>query len=531
MSTLSLTHVDVSIYGQAILRDINFETEPGKVLGMVGESGSGKSMTALAIMGLLPTGASVDGAIQFGENALHKMDETQLCKIRGDDMSMVFQEPMTALNPLHTIGRQVVECIRLHQNIGNDQAIDRARETLTRCGLPPEKYSLDRYPHELSGGQRQRVIIAMAVALKPKLLIADEPTTALDVVTQAEILTLLRQLQRDNNMSMILISHDLAVVAQMSDEIVIMRSGRAVDRGTPEYIFSSSEHPYTQQLIEASNHAPQRDKQSGSEVDAPLLQVENLVCEYPIMGDSFWQGKSWYRAVDGVSFSLQRGECLGLVGESGCGKSTLARALLGLQPIAEGKVLLQRQRIDADTQVDQKIRRELQVVFQDPYSSFNPRHKVARLVAEPLYLMSENISATERRQRVCTVLESVGLSADDGNKYIHEFSGGQRQRIAIARALIHSPKLIVLDEAVSALDVSIRAKVLDLLAELAVSRDLAYLFISHDLSVVRHVTDRVMVMHQGKIVESGLTEQVFEHSQNAYTQRLIDAVPLIPDYV
>ena len=535
MSLLSLNNINVSIYDTPILNNLDLSIQAGETLGVIGESGSGKSMMALAIMGLLPSGSVLTGDIRFADLTLNELDEAARCDVCGDEIGMVFQEPMTALNPVHTIGQQVIECIRLHQKVSGREAQRLAIDTLNRCGLPSEEFPLSRYPHELSGGQRQRVVIAMAVALKPKVLIADEPTTALDVTTQAEILDLLRTLQQDDQMALILISHDLAVVANMADNVVIMKDGSIVEQGAMQPIFSNLEHSYTRSLFEASDHVPTRlpaDKNSitsKAETESelyPLLEVNRLVCEYTLPRRGWFGSVRTFRAVDEVSFNVFAGESVGLVGESGCGKSTLTRAVLGLMQPVSGQISINGKSIVEGL----SALRHVQIVFQDPYGSFNPRHKVSRLVAEPLNVMTTQPSRQERKSLVVQVLESVGLNASDADKYIHEFSGGQRQRIAIARALIIRPALIVLDEAVSALDVSVRATVLDLLAELAGSHGLAYLFISHDLSVVRNVTDRVLVMQSGKIVEHGKTIEVFDSPAHEYTQRLVASVPRLPNY-
>ncbi len=510
-----------------ILNSIELSLNRGDVLGIIGESGSGKSMLALSIMGLLPEGFNTAGEINFDQQNLLKLSEEQLCKLRGSDISMVFQEPMTALNPVLSIGKQVAECIKLHRNVSNVDASKIAEETLAKVGLPVSQYPLSRYPHELSGGQRQRVVIAMAIALRPALLIADEPTTALDVTTQAGILDLLKQLVVDEQLALILISHDLAVVNGIADHIVIMRNGDIVERGSLKQLFKHSKHPYTCQLIEASKHVP--DRVDAAVDAAPLLDVENLSCEYRMPRKHWWSKPRYFRALKSVSLSIKQGESVGLVGESGCGKSTLTRALLGLMPIAEGEIRLHGELLAKGETLSNAVRREMQVVFQDPYGSFNPRHKVKRLVAEPLHVLEHALSEQEQITAVNDALVSVGLQASDASKYIHEFSGGQRQRIAIARALIIKPALIVLDEAVSALDVSVRAQILDLLSALAASHRIAYLFISHDLSVVRRVTDRVLVMQQGEIVERGQTEAVFNNPSHPYTQQLLAATPQLPD--
>ncbi len=524
---LEINQLNVSINEKPILNNIELSLGKGDVLGIIGESGSGKSMLALSIMGLLPDGFDTAGEINFNQQNLLQATEESLCKLRGSDISMVFQEPMTALNPVLSIGRQVTECVKLHRNVSNKQATDIAEQTLEKVGLPISQYPLSRYPHELSGGQRQRVVIAMAIALQPALLIADEPTTALDVTTQAGILDLLKKLVADEQLALILISHDLAVVNGIADHIVIMRDGDVVERGDLKQLFKHSQHPYTRQLIEASRHVPERVE--AATTAPPLLDVENLSCDYRISRKHWWSKPEYFRAVKSVSLSIKRGESVGLVGESGCGKSTLTRALLGLMPIAEGQIHLHGEQLGEGASLSHAVRRKMQVVFQDPYGSFNPRHKVRRLVVEPLHVLEHALSEQEQTVALNDALISVGLEVADADKYIHEFSGGQRQRIAIARALIIKPALIILDEAVSALDVSVRAQILDLLSALAASHHIAYLFISHDLSVVRRVTDRVLVMQKGEIVERGQTEAVFNNPTHPYTQELLAATPTLPD--
>lgn len=523
---LNVQSISLCIHDTPILHDVSLQVHAGSVLGIIGESGSGKSMTALSIMQLLPQGESLSGDILFDNIDIVNASEAQMCGVRGNDIGMVFQEPMTALNPVQTIGSQVAECIALHKTVSRRQAKKEAAAVLERVGLPNAEFPLSRYPHELSGGQRQRVVIAIAVALQPKLLIADEPTTALDVTTQAEILELLQQLVKNSDMAMILITHDLAVVSEVADDIVIMRAGRVVDSGPTRTIFDELAHPYTKALFDASSHVPERG--GDTQQLEPLVELKDLICEYPKARRSLFGPREMFRAVDKVSLSIHAGESVGLVGESGCGKSTLAKALLGLSPIHGGSIMLHGEQMQAGVELSRKVRREMQVVFQDPYSSFNPRHRVARLVAEPLHVLDNQPSSAEKAALVRSTLESVGLTGDDAQKYIHEFSGGQRQRIAIARALIIKPALIILDEAVSALDVSVRAQVLDLLAGLADSHGLAYLFISHDLSVVRSITDRVLVMKDGNIVERGDTESIFESPQHSYTQKLLAAAPQLP---
>ncbi len=450
-----------------------------------------------------------------------------MCAIRGRDIGMIFQEPMTALNPVMTIGDQVAETVRVHTGKSKAEALAIARETLNRVELPEDRFPLDRYPHELSGGQRQRVVIAMAIALRPRLLIADEPTTALDVTTQAQILTLLKRLVTEDGMGLILITHDLAVVAGIADHLAIMRRGEVVERGETLQLFDHMQHPYTRALFAASEHVPDRSVVQTPE-EIPVLEVRDVVRDYRLPRPSPFAAHGKFRAVDKVKFSIKRGENVGLVGESGCGKSTLSRAIMALEPVQSGEIFIEGEPVTGAHGASFSVRRKMQVVFQDPYGSFNPRHRVDRLVAEPFHLLGpEAPKGQERRDRIAEALETVGLEGADAGKYIHEFSGGQRQRIAIARALIIRPALIVLDEAVSALDVSIRAQILDLLADLSTRFQLSYLFISHDLSVVRAITDRVLVMKAGKIVEEGETETVFHSPKHPYTKQLIAAAPVL----
>lgn len=523
MSILSVDALSLAIGNTAILQDVSFTLNSGEILGIVGESGSGKSMTALAIMGLLPNGTQTTGQVMLDSRDILPLPDRAKQAIRGQDIAMIFQEPMTALNPLHTIGDQVAETVRLHTRASRMEARARAREVLDRVGLSGPQFPLTKYPHELSGGQRQRVMIAMAIALRPKVLIADEPTTALDVTTQAEVLTLLTRLVEEDGMGLILITHDLAVVANTAQHIAIMERGCVVEAGPVRDVFTQQNHAYTRKLFAASAHVPVRHAQQG---DTPVLEVADLIRDYPLPRKHLLAKQGHFRAVNGVSFTLRQGENLGLVGESGCGKSTLARAILGLEPLQGGDIRLHGQSTAHGMTFEQ--RRQIGVVFQDPYGSFNPRQKVGRLIAEPFHLMPNAPTGTERKNRVAETLVAVGMHPQDADKYIHAFSGGQRQRIAIARALVIRPSVIVLDEAVSALDVSIRAQILDLLADLSAKHTLSYLFISHDLSVVRAITDRVLVMKDGVIVEEGPTETLFTTPQHSYTQSLLAAAPRLP---
>ena len=527
MSLLSITNLSVAIHWFNILQGVTLCVDAGEIVAVTGESGSGKSMTALAAMQLLPKGTQARGHIMLGDQDLLALPEAELCAIRGNDIGMVFQEPMTALNPVQTIGHQVAETIRIHdKTVSRHAAARQAAETLERVGLPNDRFPLSRYPHELSGGQRQRVVIAMAIALRPRLLIADEPTTALDVTTQAQILDLLKSLAREDGMGLLMITHDLAVVADMADRIIVMRKGEIVEQGHTQALLQTMRHPYTRMLFAASTHAVALP---AAPPPQPLLKVENVSRDYVLPRKTLFGKPGRFRAVDNVSFTLQRGERLGLVGESGCGKSTLTRALLGLEPVQSGNITLDGAAVYSGSKPDLAVRRKMQVVFQDPFGSFNPRHRVDRLITEPFHLLPDPPKGRARSDAIADALTAVGLSPDDATKYIHEFSGGQRQRIAVARALIIRPDLILFDEAVSALDVSVRAQILDLLAELCSAYDLTYLFISHDLSVVRTVTDRVLVMKSGQIVEQGATADVFDRPQHPYTQKLLAAAPRLPD--
>jgi peptide/nickel transport system ATP-binding protein len=555
---LSIEGVNLTIGDRAILSDVSLQVEAGRTLGLVGESGSGKSLTALAVMRLLPHGSAASGVIRFRGADLLALDERSLCAIRGRDIGMVFQEPMTALNPLMTISAQVAEGIALHTRCGPLQAQEQARRLLARVGLTPERVAPERFPHELSGGQRQRVVIAMAVALGPKLIIADEPTSALDVTTQAQILGLLKDLVAESGSGLLLISHDLAVVAAHADAIAVMREGRVIDQGETGRFLAQLKTPYARALFTASTHVPSRAPHRTS--GGTVLQVEDLVRTYPGRRRSLFRRGAPVRALDGVSLSVRAGESVGIVGESGAGKSTLARAVLGLERPQSGLVRVEGVDLARLSRAAMRsVRQRVQAVFQDPYGSFDPRQRADRLVGEPLHLLepaatrqhpalrktaskagearsawdvvsaqwrpARDLSAGERAERVREALVEVGLAPDDAEKYPHEFSGGQRQRLAIARALITRPALIVLDEPVSALDVSIKAQILDLLAHLQDEWGMAYLLISHDLAVVRAITDRVLIMRDGKIIEEGPTDRVLDHPQHAYTRELVAATP------
>lgn len=514
---LEVKNLSLTIAENPILKNLNFNLAQGKITGLVGESGSGKSLTALSIMRLLPEASETTGSIKYDSKELTTLSEEDMCSLRGDDIAIVFQEPMTALNPLKTIGEQVSEGIRLHRQVSHDEAIAIAQDILERVGLPKERISLDRFPHELSGGERQRVVIAMACALKPKVLIADEPTTALDVVVQKQILKLLEELARKNDVALLLISHDLGVVAEMADEIIILRNGEIKEQGPAIKTLKEQKHPYTKQLSQASRHQPKK-KVWEKFNHSVLVEVSDLVCTYPRPKLNLFSRPPPFIAVNSVSFTLYETQILGLVGESGCGKSTLARTLLGINQPKGGSISFKT------TKPKEKNAGLVQAIFQDPYGSFNPRHTAKRLVSESLYPL-DNLSENAKNDLVVEAMEAVGLSSSDLNKYPHEFSGGQRQRLAFSRAIACQPKLIVADEPVSALDVSIRAQILDLIVELRERLQVAWLFISHDLSVVRNLCDEVMVMKSGEIIEYAKTKNIFEAPKNDYTKQLIEAAP------
>ncbi len=510
---------------------VSFELAPGEVLAIVGESGSGKSVTAQTILGLTRSpNAEIAGSVRLGEAELIDASERKLREVRGSRIGMVFQDPMTSFNPVYRIGRQIAEAIRAHRGeVGKDEARERAIELLDSVGIPDAERLVDSYPHEFSGGMRQRAMIAMALALDPEVLIADEPTTALDVTVQAQILALLERLNRERGLATILITHDLGVVAEVADRVLVMHGGAVVERGDLDEVFYSPADPYTRGLLDAVvrlDAAPPLRPPSQSE---PLLEVTDLVKHFPIKrGLLFDREVDRVRAVDGVSFSVRRGETLGLVGESGSGKTTLSRTILQLLAPSAGSVRFEGREIAGLSRREMRpLRREMQMVFQDPYASLNPRKRVGQIVGEPLRLQGE-VSGAELRREAQRLLDRVGLAAEHFDRFPHEFSGGQRQRIGIARALALRPKLIVADEPVSALDVSIRAQILDLLSELQSEFGLTYVFVAHDIGVVRHVSDRIAVMHRGKIVEEGPADAVCERPSDAYTKQLLAAVP-IPD--
>jgi len=575
---LSVRNLQVAFRGDESLvyavKNISFDLAQGRTLGIVGESGSGKSATALAIMGLLgESGKITNGEVLFRPSGevpidLVRVSPKKMLKYRGDRMAMVFQEPMTSLNPLFTCGYQVIEAICLHRQVSRQEAETLTIQLFDEVKLPNPQQLIERYPHELSGGQLQRVMIAMAISCNPQLIIADEPTTALDVTVQATILKLLKEIQRSRGMSMIFITHDLGILAEIADQAIVMNQGEVVEYGDTQAIFKTPQHPYTKGLIACR---PQPDRQlrllptvsdfmeiqNGQMVEKepnasyleivppeeianrlselqkqePILSVQNLRIEFPIRS-ILGLKKRYFVAVNNISFDIFRGETFGLVGESGCGKTTTGRAILGLINGVMGSVKFEGQEIShLKGESLRKLRCDLQVVFQDPYGSLNPRMSVGDAIAEPLIVHSHQErfaryrKAEARRDRAAYLLERVGLSKSAMRRYPHEFSGGQRQRICIARALVLNPKLIIADEPVSALDVSVQAQVLNLLKELQAEFGLTYIFISHDLGVVKFMSDRIMVMNKGEIVELGTAESVYNNPQELYTQKLISAIP------
>jgi peptide/nickel transport system ATP-binding protein len=510
---------------------VSFELAPEEVLAIVGESGSGKSVTAQTILGLTRSpNAEISGSARLGEQELLSASEAELRGVRGARVAMVFQDPMTSFNPVYKIGWQIAEAIRAHDGEASKSAAhERAVELLDSVGIPDAAQRVDDYPHQFSGGMRQRAMIAMALALEPEILIADEPTTALDVTVQAQILALLERLNRERGLATILITHDLGVVAEVADRVLVMHDGLIVERGDLDQIFYSPADPYTRKLLDAvvrlDAAPPLRPGREGE----PLLEVTELVKHFPVKrGIVFDREIDRVRAVDGVSLRVRKGETLGLVGESGSGKSTLSRTILQLLAPTSGSVRFEGREIAGLSRRKMRpLRRQMQMVFQDPYASLNPRKRIGSIVGEPLRVQGE-ASGAELRREVQELLDRVGLSAEHYDRFPHEFSGGQRQRIGIARALALRPKLIIADEPVSALDVSIRAQILDLLSELQADFGLTYIFVAHDIGVVRHVSDRIAVMYQGKIVEEGPADAVCERPQGAYTKALLSAVP-IPD--
>jgi len=504
------------------VRGVSFDIGKGETLALVGESGSGKSVTALSVLRLLPYPAASHptGKILFKGQDLLAMPERELRRIRGNAISMIFQEPMTSLNPLHTIERQIGEVLRVHGGLGRNAARARTLDLLTQVGIDDPQSRLAAFPHQLSGGQRQRVMIAMALANEPDLLIADEPTTALDVTVQAQILHLLKNLQSEHGMALLFITHDLGIVRRLADKTCVMTDGQIVEAGPTETIFANPQHDYTRHLLaaEPKGRAPEADPAA-----EPVIAAEKLKIWFPIRRGLIRRTVGHIKAVDDVDVTVKRGQTLGVVGESGSGKTTLGLALLRLISSDGRIVFLGRDIEKLNRKAMRPLRRDMQVVFQDPFGSLSPRMAIGDIIAEGLGVHFPRLTAAERDARVVTALAEVGLDADARHRYPHEFSGGQRQRIAIARAMVLEPKLVVLDEPTSALDMSVQAQVVDLLRELQRKHGLTYIFISHDLRVVRALANDVLVMRLGKVVERGPTEQIFEAPQTDYTKALMQA--------
>ena len=500
---------------------VSLSCDKGEILAIVGESGSGKSVAMLAVMGLLPWTAKITAdRMEFDGRDLQTLSANDRRKIIGKDIAMIFQEPMTSLNPCFTVGFQIDEAIRTHLSLNKAERKARAIELLTKVGIPSPESRLKNFPHQLSGGMSQRIMIAMALSCDPKLLIADEPTTALDVTIQAQILDLLADLQKRFGMAIVLITHDLGVVKHVADRVVVMRRGEVVEQGSREDIFERPTADYTKMLLEAEPHgvkAPPAD-------DAPImLEGRNVVVDFNIGGGFLFRGTKTFRAVDNVSLTLRQGQTIGVVGESGSGKSTLGRALLRLLA-SDGRYRFESTDISLlDRSQMRPYRRQMQLVFQDPYGSLSPRQTVGEIITEGLYVHEPQLTKADRDKRAIAALLEVGLDPAARNRYPHEFSGGQRQRIAIARSIILKPKVIVLDEPTSALDRSVQLQVIELLRDLQAKHGLSYVFISHDLSVVRAMSDHVVVMKNGKIVEQGDTEAIFERPAEDYTKALIAA--------
>jgi len=535
-SLLSVRNLTVTfeVEGRTIraVEDVSFEIRPGEIVGLVGESGSGKSVSAMSTIRLVPNppGRVEKGEVIFDGRDLLTLPIEELRKIRGREISVIFQEPMTALSPLHSVGQQLAEVVRIHEpGTSKEEAMARAIEWLGKVGIPDPAERAKAYPFQFSGGMRQRVMIAMALILHPRLIIADEPTTALDVTLQAQIFELILAMKAEDT-SILFITHDMGVIWELADRVLVMKNGRLIEEGEVEPLFASPKEAYTRELLSAVPRLTDAPRVSAlrPEGTSPIIEVRNLKTWFPVKRGVFARTVDWVRAVDDVSIDVFPGECLGLVGESGSGKTTLGRSILGLETSQSGEILYEGENIRGlGYHAMRPFRRNLQMIFQDPFSSLNPRLTVLEILTEGL--IEHGILRGDRREVAAHWLEEVGLPADNMNRYPHEFSGGQRQRICVARAVAVEPKFVVCDEAVSALDVTIQAQVIDLLMELKDKLGLSYLFISHDLSVVKRICDRVVVMRHGKVVEAGRTIDLVEHPQSDYTRRLIAAVPVPGD--
>ena len=546
--------------GDGIVRAVNnvsFDIPLGKTIGIVGESGSGKSVTSLAVMGLLQKPAAVvpQGQILFNGMDLLTCNESKMRELRGNQISMIFQEPMTSLNPVFKVGEQIAEALRIHKKLSKKEAWEKTVHLMNQVGIPNPALSAHKFPHEMSGGQKQRVMIAMAISCEPKLLIADEPTTALDVTIQKQVLELLHKLQQEYRMSMMFITHDLGVIGDIADDVVVMYRSNVVEQNNAQKIFENASHPYTKGLLACRPKLganPRRlltvsdfmteegkekvipvdrvqvfDKESvADKTDHVLLEVKNLVTQFPIKGGLFGGTVDHFKAVNDVSFKIKKGKTLGLVGESGCGKTTLGRSILRLVEPASGNIIYDGKDITHVKHEElRQLRKKMQIIFQDPYSSLNPRMTIADILVEPLIIHNEGGTKAQRFEMARALIEKVGLKSNQMNRYPHEFSGGQRQRICIARALMLRPEFVICDESVSALDVSIQAQVLNLLLDLQEEFGLTYVFISHDLSVVNFIADEVGVMFAGKIIEMDKASNIYKSAKEEYTRTLLSAIP------
>ncbi|WP_440068589.1 ABC transporter ATP-binding protein [Tenacibaculum discolor] len=549
---LEVKNLEISFKNsQPLVQQVSFSVEKNKTLGIVGESGSGKSISSLAILGLLPKTATVKGDLFFNQQPLLGYNEQDYQKIRGNEIAMIFQEPMSSLNPTLTCGFQVAEMLQQHTQLPNQEIKEEVISLFSKVKLPRPEAIYNSYPHQISGGQKQRVMIAMAIACKPQLLIADEPTTALDVTVQKEIISLLKELQQEFEMGIIFISHDLALVSEIADSVVVMHKGKIVEKGSANHLFLHPKENYTKALINSKPNTKKRLKTLPTVSDfinetidstiytdeernafhqkiyrrPPLLEIVNLHKDF-ISNASWFSKPAIVKAVNDVSFKIYEGETLGLVGESGCGKTTLSRTILQLEKATSGSILYKGTDITKlSKSAFKKLRKDIQIIFQDPFSSLNPRITVGNAILEPMKVHHVLNSNNERKEYVCNLLEKVGLEADHFNRYPHEFSGGQRQRIGIARAIALQPKLIICDESVSALDVSVQAQVLNLLNQLKSEFNFTYIFISHDLSVVKYMADQLVVMNKGRVEEIADADEIYQHPKTKYTQTLIEAIP------
>jgi len=570
MAQLIINNLEISfISGESQFKaidNISLQLDKGEIIGLVGESGSGKSVTSLAIMKLLESNSKINGEILFQDKNLLEISEKEMQQFRGNKIAMIFQEPMTSLNPLMKCGKQIIESIVLHLKTNKKQAKEKTIQLFEEVKLPEPQEVFDKYPHQLSGGQKQRVMIAMALACNPQILIADEPTTALDVTVQKNIIELLKRIRQERNMSMIFISHDLGVIGEIADKILVMNKGKIVEQGTAKDIFLNPQHPYTKGLLacrpnpklqlkklptisdftsekngQFTNTAKTiEDLQQELKVDENdilqkrkllyqqphLLKIENLNTWFPKNQSFFGKANTFTKAVNNVSFDVYPSETFGLVGESGCGKTTLSRTILKLIEPTSGKIIFNEIDISNLSEKEMRpLRKDIQIIFQDPYSSLNPVKTIGEALIEPLIVHHILENNGQRKDYIIDLMEKVGLNSNQFKRYPHEFSGGQRQRIVIARALALKPKLVICDECVSALDVSVQAQVINLLKDLQKEFKLTYIFISHDMAVVKHVSDRMMVMNNGQIEEIGYPEDIYNHPKKAYTQKLINAIP------